>query len=171
MVAMHATLDRPQAKHWDAKSVRDALAMAFRVLNATTGPVGHKRLKAAMPEYEYSAADIAEQRLMEVEAQRKGETTMRKRLLARIKPTSHEISRSDLVLFGKGEHKAWLKLVAAYPDHRRILIAAVRGQARGMSGRKTAERLGVPLATFQRHRDFAADVIAKQLNAKGLEPW
>lgn len=164
-------LDRPQTKAWDARSVRDALAMAFRVLNATTGQVGHKRLKASMPEYEYSAADIAEQKLMEVEAQRKGETTMRKRLLARIKPNSHEISRSDMILFGKGEHKAWLKLVAAYPDHRRILIAAVKGQARGLSGRKVAERLGMPLATFQRHRDYAADVIAARLNEKGIQRW
>lgn len=101
---MHATVDRTTTKQWDAKSVRDALAMAFRVLNATTGAAGHKGLKASMPEYEYSAANIAEQKLMEVEAQRKGETTMRKRLLARIKPNSHEISRSDLILFGKGEN-------------------------------------------------------------------
>ncbi|GGA64842.1 hypothetical protein [Pelagibacterium lentulum] len=168
---MHTTLDRPQTKQWCAKSVTDALAQAFRVLNATTGPVGHKRLKAAMPEYEYSASDIAEQKLMEVEAQRKGETTMRKRLLARIKPNSHEISRSDLILFGKGEHKAWLKLVAAYPDHRRILIAAVKGRARGLSGRKVAERLHMPLTTFQRHRDYAAGQIAAQLNRTGVKPW
>jgi hypothetical protein len=168
---MHDTLDRPKAKQWDAKSVRDALAMAFRVLNATTGPVGHKRLKAAMPEYEYSASDIAEQKLMEVEAQRKGETTMRKRLLARIKPNSHEISRSDLILFGKGDQKAWLKLASAYPDHRRILIAAVKGQARGMSGRKVSSAMGVPLATFQRHRDFAAAQIANHLNKAGVQPW
>ncbi|MBP0723509.1 hypothetical protein J7546_26960, partial [Escherichia coli] len=88
----------------------------------------------------------------------------RKRLLARIKPNSHEISRSDLILFGQGDQKAWLKLVSAYPDHRRILIAAVKGQARGMSGRKVAGAMGVPLATFQRHRDFAAGLIAKHLN-------
>jgi hypothetical protein len=165
------TLDRPKTRQWDAKSVRDALAQAFRVLNATTGPVGHKRLKAAMPDYEYSKADIQEQKLMEVEAQRKGETTVRKRLLARIKPNSHEISRSDLVLFGKGDQKAWLKLVSAYPDHRRILIAAAKGQARGLSGRKVAERLGMPLATFQRHRDFAAGLIAKHLNEREIEAW
>ena len=164
-------IDRPQTKTWDAKSVRDALAMAFRVLNATTGPVGHKRLKAAMPDYEYSPSDIAEQKLMEVTAQAKGETTMRKRLLARIKPSSHEISRSDLVLFGKGDQKAWLKLVNAYPDHKRILIAAVKGQSRGLSGRRVAERLQMPESSFRLHRDFAADIIAKHLNKCGLERW
>lgn len=168
---MHTTLESPNTRQWTAKAVRDALAQAFRVLNATTGPIGHKRLKAAMPEYEYSASDIAEQKLMEVEAQRKGETTMRKRLLARIKPNSHEISRSDLILFGHGDQKAWLKLVSAYPDHRRILIAAVKAQARGVSGRKVAARLGMPLTNFQRKRDFAAGHIAKQLNSAGVQPW
>ena len=164
-------IDRPQTKAWDAKSVRDALAMAFRVLNATTGPVGHKKLRAAMPEYEYDEADLQGQRLMEVLAQSKGETTMRKRLLSRIKPNSHEISRSDHVLFGKGDQKAWLKLVSAYPDHRRILIAAVKGQSRGLSGRRVAERLNMPESSFRLHRDFAADIIAKHLNKSGLERW
>lgn len=164
-------LDKATTKEWTAKSVRDALADAFRVLDATTGRVGHKRLKAAMPEYEYDQSDIAEQRLMEVEAQRKGETTMRKRLVARIKPNSHQIARSDMVLFGYREQKAWLKLVAAYPDHRAVLIAAVKGQARGHSLRETARQRGVPFETFRGHAAFAADVIAVQLNKAGVMTW
>lgn len=164
-------LDKATTKEWTAKSVRDALADAFRVLDATTGPVGHKRLKAAMPSYEYDQSDIAEQRLMEVEAQRKGETTMRKRLVAKIKPSSWDISRSDVVLFGLGHQRPWLRLVSAYPDHQAVLIAAVKGQARRYSGRDVAKWLGMPHSTFQRHRDFAADVIAVHLNRMGIKPW
>jgi hypothetical protein len=164
-------LEKAKTKGWDAKLVRCALADAFRVLDATTGPVGHRRLKAAMPDYEYSAADIAEQRMMEVEAQRKGETTMRKRLVAKIKPTSLEISRSDLVLFGMGGQKAWLKLCAAYPEHRRVLIAAAKGQAKRYKGREIARWIGMPESTFRAHRDFAADIIAKQLNRAGVAVW
>lgn len=164
-------LEKAKTKGWDAKLVRHAMADAFRVLDATAGRVGHKRLKAAMPDYEYSEADLQGQRMMEVEAQAKGETTMRRRLLARVKPNSLEISRSDMVLFGIGDQKAWLQLVAAYPEHRQVLIAAVRGQAKRFSGRDVAKWLGMPHSTFQRHRDFAAGVIAKQLNEKGVLPW
>lgn len=164
-------LDKATTKEWDAKMVRDALADAFRVLDATTGRVGHKRLKAAMPEYEYSEADLQEQKLMEVEAQRKGETTVRKRLVAKIKPSSWDISRSDMVLFGRGHHRPWLRLVSAYPEHQAVLIASAKGQARRYSGREVAKWLGMPLTTFQRHRDFAADVIAVHLNRMGIDPW
>lgn len=164
-------LDKATTKQWDAKLVRSALADAFRVLDATTGRVGHKRLKAAMPEYEYDQSDIAEQRLMEVEAQRKGETTMRRRLAAKIKPSSWDISRSDMVLFGAGQHKPWLRMVSAYPEHRAVLIAAVKGQAKRYSGRDVAKWLGMPEATFRLRRDFAADVIAKQLNRTGVQVW
>jgi hypothetical protein len=164
-------LEKATVKQWNAKMVRHALADAFRVLDATTGPVGHKRLKAAMPDYEYSESDIQEQRLMEVEAQRKGETTVRKRLVAKIKPSSWEISRSDQVLFGTTRHRAWLKLVNAYPEHKAVLIAAAKGQARRYSGREVAKWLGMPEATFRLHRDFAADIIAKQLNRAGVPTW
>jgi hypothetical protein len=164
-------LDKSTTKEWTAKSVRDALADAFRVLDATTGRVGHKRLKAAMPEYEYDQSDIAEQRLMEVEAQRKGETTMRKRLVAKIKPSSWEISRSDVVLFGHGQHRGWLRLVSAYPEHQAVLIAAVKGQARRYTGREIAKQLGMPHTSFQRYRDFAANVVAVHLNRMGVKPW
>ena len=124
-----------------------------------------------MPEYEYDQSDIAEQRLMEVEAQRKGETTMRKRLVAKIKPSSWDISRSDMVLFGMGQHRPWLRMVSAYPEHQAVLIAAVKGQAKRYSGRDVAKWLGMPEATFRLRRDFAADVIAKQLNRSGLPVW
>ena len=160
-----------RSKTWTAKSVKQALAHAFKVLNATTGPVGHKRLKAAMPEYQYSTADLAEQQLMEVEARRKGETTMRRRKAAMIKPSSKEISQSDMILFGKGDRKPWLKLVGAYPDHRRLLIAAVQGAARGHSARSVARRIGIPESSFRLQVGFAASTIAKQLNRAGEERW
>lgn len=164
------TID-PNTKQWTAASVRKALAHAFKVLNATTGPVGHKRLKAAMPEYQYSAADIAEQQHMELAARRRGETTMAKRKQAMIKPNSREISRSDLILFGRGDQKPWLKLINAYPDHKRELIAAVLGAARGHSARTVARRMGVAESTFRLHINFAAATIAKQLNRAGVERW
>lgn len=164
-------LDKPKIDQWDAKMVRNALADAFRVLDATTGRVGHKRLKAAMPEYEYDQADIQEQHLMEVEARRKGETTMRRQLVAKIKPNSHQIARSDMVLFGHRDQRAWLKLCAAYPEHRAALIAAVKGQARGWSLRETAKRRGVPFETFRGHAAFAAAVIAVQLNRAEVMTW
>ena len=96
---------------------------------------------------------------------------MRSRLAVKIKPNSHEIARSDVVLFGDKGQKAWLKLAAAYPEHRAVLIAAVLGQAKRYSGRDVAKWLGMPLATFQRHRDFAAGVIAAHLNRIGVETW
>ncbi len=164
-------LHKATTTEWTAKSVRDALADAFRVLDATTGPVGHRRLKAAMPDYEYDEADLQEQRLMEVEMQRQGYTTLRRRLVAKIKPSSWDISRSDMVLFGNGHHRPWLRLVAAYPEHQAVLIAAAKGQARRYSGREVAKGLGMPHSTFQRYRDFAADVIAVHLNRMGVKPW
>jgi hypothetical protein len=161
---MHAVLDRTTTKQWDAKSVRQALAEAFRVLNAVQGRVGHKRMKAAWPEYMLEPIDIAEQRL--------AGNIHQGRLKAIIKPTALQISRMEIVLLGSGGMPGWLNgAVKAYPDHRQVLIAAVQGQARRYSGRDVAKWLGMPEATFRLHRDFAAATIAKQLNRAGLASW
>ncbi|RDE07718.1 hypothetical protein [Pelagibacterium lacus] len=161
---MHAALDRTTMKQWDARSVRFALADAFRVLSAIEGRVGHKRMKAAWPEYMLEQIDIAEQRL--------AKNIHQGRLKAVIKPNALQISRMETVLLGSGGMPGWLNgAVKAYPEHRQVLIAAARGQAKRYSGREVARWLGMPLTTFQRNRDFAASHIARQLNAQGVELW
>lgn len=161
---MHATIERTATRLWDAKSVRMALAEAFRVLNAVQGRVGHKRMKAAWPEYMLEPIDIAEQRL--------AGNIHQGRLKAIIKPTAIQISRMETVLLGSNGMPGWLNgPVKAYPEHRRILIVAVKAQAKRYSGRDVAKWLGMPEATFRHHRDFAAATIAKQLNRAGLAPW
>lgn len=121
-------------------------------------------MKAAWPEYMLEPIDIAEQRL--------AGNIHQGRLKAIIKPTALQISRMETVLLGSGGMPGWLNgAVKAYPDHRRVLIAAVRGQARRYSGREVAKWFGMPEATFRLHRDFAADIIARQLNRAYLGAW
>lgn len=157
-------LDRPQAQQWDAKGVRSALAEAFRVLHAIEGRVGHSRVRAAWPEYMLEPIDIAEQRL--------AKNIHQGRLRAIIKPTSLQISRMETVLLGTGDMPGWLNgAVKGYPDHRRVLIAAVQGQAKRYSGREVARWLGMPEATFRLHRDFGADIIARHLIRAGVDRW
>lgn len=149
---------------WDAKSVRYALAEAYRVLHACEGRVGHKQVRAAWPAHQLEPADVAEQRL--------AGNIHHGRMKAIIKPNALDITRMEIVLLGANGMPPWLNgAVMAYPDHRSVLIAAVEGQARRYSGRDVAKWLGMPLTTFQRHRDFAAGLIAKQLNAAGVRSW
>lgn len=154
---------------WTAKAVRKELAFAFRVLHATTGPIGHKALKAAMPEYEYSTADLNEQYLAEVEASRKGEATMHN--TPRLRPSSEQIARSHDVLLGSGNVRPWLRLVDDYPLHRDFLVEAVLAASRGKGDRSLCRERGWNLSTFQRYRDHAAAVIAERLNRFGTAPW
>lgn len=157
-------LDKAKTAEWDARSVRDALADAYRVLNACEGRVGHKRIKAAWPEYQLEPIDIAEQKL--------AGNIHHGRMRAMIKPTATDISRMEMVLLGSHGMPAWLNgAVKAYPEHRGILIAAAMAQAKRYSGRTVAGWLGMPLSTFQRHRDFAAAIIAKQLNGANVPVW
>jgi hypothetical protein len=157
-------LDKAKTSGWNAKSVRMALADAYRVLHACEGRVGHKRVKAAWPEYQLEPADVAEQRL--------AGNIHQGRMKAMIKPTALDISRMEIALLGAGNMPPWLNgAVTAYPEHRGVLIAAVEAQAKRYSGRDVAKWLGMPLTTFQRHRDFAAALIAKQLNAAGVVVW
>lgn len=158
-------------EQWTARAVRKELAFAFRVLHATTGPVGHTKLKAAMPAYEYSTADLAEQHMSEVEARRQGETTMRSRLAARFSPSSEQIARSHLILLGTKDARPWLKLADAYPEHQAYLVDAVLAAARGVGDRRLCRERGWNLSTFQRYRDHAAEVIASHLNRQHLVPW
>ncbi len=156
-------------ENWNAKAVRKELAFAFRVLHATTGKVGHKALKAAMPDYQYSTADLNEQYLAEVEASKKGEPTMLN--TPRLRPSSEQIARSHDVLLGSGPVRPWLRMADDYPIHRDFLIEAVLAAARGMGDRSLCRDRGWNLSTFQRYRDHAAGVIATQLNRIGIKPW
>jgi hypothetical protein len=156
---------------WTAKAVRQELAFAFRVLNATTGPVGQRRLKSAYPAYEYSVSDLAEQHHAEVEARRRGETTLRSRLVARFRPSSEEIGRSHEILLGTSQVRPWIKLADAYPMHQSILVEAVLAASRGIGDRRLCRDRGYNLSTFQRYRDHAAGVIAIHLNRMGVVPW
>jgi hypothetical protein len=158
-------------EQWDAKGVRQAIAKAIRVIEATAGRVGHKQLKAAMPDYQYSVADLAEQLQAEVEAKRQGETTMHDRLASRVPPSAIDISRADLVLFGDKVNRPWLRMIEAYPEHRATLIRACWAAAWGMSSRRLCREMGWNLSTFQRHRDFAAELIATHLNRAKVVPW
>lgn len=152
------------AKTWTPERVRKAIADAFRVLHAVEGKVGHKRLKAAWPEYRLDQIDIAEQRL--------AGNIHHGRLKSVVKPNSVEIWRMETVLIGSGTMLGWLNgQVRAYPEHRRVLIIAAQAQARRYSGREAARWLGMPEATFRHQRDFAAGIIAKQLNAAGVKVW
>jgi hypothetical protein len=156
-------------EQWTAKPVRKELAFAFRVLNATTGPVGQKRLKSAYPEYHYSAADLNEQYLAEVEASRKGEVTILN--APRLRPSSEQISRSHDILLGTETMRPWIKLADAYPMHQAFLVEAVLAASRGMGDRRLCRERGWNLSTFQRYRDHAAQVIATHLNRIGVAPW
>lgn len=157
-------LDKAKTTQWTAKAVRDALAEAYRVLNACEGRVGHKRVKAAWPSYQLEPIDIAEQRL--------AGNIHHGRLKAMIKPTALDISHMEIVLLGANGMPGWLNgAVTAYPEHRGILIAAAEAQAKRYSGRDVARWLGMAESTFRLHRDFAANIIAKQLNRAGVPIW
>lgn len=156
-------------EQWTAVAIRKELAFAFRVLHATTGKVGHKALKAAMPDYQYSTADLNEQYLAEVEASKKGEPTMLN--TPRLRPSSEQIAHSHAVLLGTAAVRPWLRLADDYPLHRDFLIEAALAAARGVGDRQLCRDRGWNLSTFQRYRDHAAQVIATHLNRAELRPW
>lgn len=156
-------------EEWTAKAVRKEMAFAFRVLNATTGPVGHKQLKSAYPAYQYSAADMNEQYLAEVDASRKGEATVLN--APRLRPSSEQIGRSHDILLGTAQLRPWIKMADGYPLHQSILVEALLAASRGIGDRRLCRENGYNLSTFQRYRDHAAGVIAERLNQIGVAPW
>lgn len=153
-----ASLDRPQTKAWDAKSVRDALTLAFRVLNAIEGRPGHRRLKASWPEYV-------------LDYPRESQNWVR------FAPRSWQISQMEQALLGATladgrKMQGWLNGgVMKMPDYRGKLIMSCMASARGVSGRSLCERHGWAEATFRLHRDAAANIIARELNEAGVERW
>jgi hypothetical protein len=148
---------------WDAERVRRALARAYRVLNASEGRVGHKRLRAAWPEHAIEWEDLVAQQ---------EHKTARKTEAPRMRPTSIDIARMEMVLLGTRDMPAWLNgRVRSYPTGRKMLVASVMAASHRYSGRQLCEAFGWAEATFRWQRDKAAAIIAEELNADGLEAW
>lgn len=148
---------------WTPETVRKALAEAYRVLDASEGRVGHKRLKAAWPDHAVEWEDL----LSQVEHK-----TMRKTMPPRLRPTSSQILHMEIVLLGTGSMPAWLNgRVRSYPSGRKMLLAGVMGAAHRYSGRQVCEAFGWAEATFRWQRDRAAGIIADELNAAGVLRW
>lgn len=142
---------------WTVKLVKEALVDAFRLLRHTAGRVGPGGLKAFWPEY-FEAGDYPPE---------KTKTSPFRR--------SMTISRMEMVLFGwkdqNGiERDAWLRgpLLAA-PDLKMKLEQWVFAELRGEADQELCERRHWAPATFKRHRDRAAGIIAHRLNVASVE--
>jgi len=91
--------------------------------------------------------------------------------------TDMTITRMERILYGWTDDDGvaqlgWLQALpveAAEPRHK--LEAWVKASIRGESSTLLCERKGWSLATFKRHRDTAAGLIARRLNGLGCEPW
>jgi hypothetical protein len=154
---------------WTAKLVKEALVEAYEVLSDTTGRVGPRSVKAYWPDYQIDGADFTIQSIA-------GTNTVG-RMRVRRQRTMREIGRMEIVLLGsKGPQgqdiPAWLNgTVAQYERPRKCLMAWVMCKHHGVTEKGLCERAGWPLATFKRHKDYAAGVIAHNLNQAGVEPW
>lgn len=144
---------------WTVKLVKEALVDAFRLLRHTAGRVGPGGLKAYWPEY-FEAGDYPPE---------KTKTSPYR--------TRMSVARMEMVLFGwrddKGrDYDAWLlgplKLM---PDLREKLEQWVLAELRGESDKDLCERKRWSLATYKRHRERAAGMIADRLNRAGVEVW
>lgn len=142
-------------EQWTVEGVRKAITEAYRVLNASEGRVGHKRIKAAMPEF-----DLEYKRPMR----------------AREQFSSMDIWHMELVLIGGTidgrSRKSWLNgRLMEFPGRRAILIAACYGASMRYSARQMAEILRIPEATLRWQRDWAAGIVVTELNLAKIEPW
>ena len=153
---------------WTAKLVRYEMAKAYQVLFDTTGRIGPEELKSSWPDYRYSAADIAEQRL----ARTNGVGRMR----AKVQRTAREISRMEIILAGctvNGAHRpAWA--TAYLSDNkvlRRALVEWCMWELFGWDTERECRRRGWAYSTFRRRRDNAAQIVADRLNAAGVPTW
>ena len=156
---------------WTPKLVKAALVDAFRIAERYGGSVGPSQPRAAWPEYnaerEMSHHDFVVQSLA---------GTLEKRA-ARIGLSSLQISRTEMILYGwtdeNGENRAaWLRgPLLGYPDYREKLLAWIKSEVRRVPATEMCRRKGWPYATFKRHRDSGAEIIAQRLNKAGLAVW
>lgn len=143
---------------WTYKLVKQALVDAFRMLRNTSGRVGPGGLKASWPEYA-EAGDYPPEK-------------------TKTSPysTHMTITRMEMILLGWREegvdHPAWLNGgLMIYPDFRAKLIAWVFSELHGEATVDLCHRRKWSVATFKRHRDKAAGMIAERLNRAGMEIW
>ena len=156
-------LDRSNITPWTAESVRRSLSEAYRVLNATVGRVGHKRLVAAWPEHYVEWEDLL--------AQQQHKTT-RKTEAPRLRPSSIQIERMEMVMLGSRGMPAWLNgRVRSYPSGRKMLLVASMAASHRYSGRQVCEAFGWAEATYRWQRDRAAGIVADELNDIGIGAW
>jgi hypothetical protein len=151
---------------WGAALVRNAMVLALRVMRAVPDRIGPRKLVALSLETD-------------------GETDEWPEEVERFKPNRDDITHMEYVLVGYPDKNgsprpAWLNgAILGYPEHRRILSRWSVWASFGKRGRdgvsqtedEFARDLRVSADTMQRHRDFAANVIAQGLNEAGLDVW
>lgn len=156
-VAERAAYAAGDADLWTFKRVKEVLVEAERRNRATTPRVGPRRDPAAWPEYVRDVADD--------DRRQKGfERWMTADRL-------QEVMEGWTDDHGT-KHQQWLAgPLLAYPDLRQKLVEWIRAVLADESSKALCERKGWSLATFKRHRDRAAYLIADRLNRAGVEPW
>lgn len=143
---------------WMPKRVKLVLVDAYRMNERITRDPVPRHVRAAWPSYD--VGDYPPER-------------------TRTSPyaTDMTITRMERILFGwrdddGRQHKGWMQGLPPEADEpRHKLDAWVRASIRGESTTLLCERKRWSLATFKRHRDTAAGMIAQRLNAIGVEPW
>jgi hypothetical protein len=144
---------------WTVKLVKEALIDAFRLLRHTAGRVGPGGVRAAWPEY-FEPGDFPPEKTKTSPYQ-----------------TRMTITRMEMVLFGwKSDdgrlNEAWLRgPLEGAPELKEQLEQWVFAELRGEATVSLCERRQWALATFKRHRDRAAGIIAHRLNMAGVEIW
>lgn len=152
---------------WTPKLVKDALVEAYEVYRDTIGRVGPRGNKAFWPDYYREWGDLIAQAAIG------GNDVVRRRR----RRSSLEIERADMALIGwvdrdGVQHAPWLNgSLVAYERPRRCLVAWVMCRHHGVTEKALCERNGWALATFKRHKDYAAGKIAHNLNSIGVEVW
>ncbi|WP_378952155.1 hypothetical protein [Mesorhizobium sp. ANAO-SY3R2] len=153
---------------WTSKLVRYEMAKAYQVLFDTTGGIGPDTIKSSWPDYRYSTADIAEQRI--------AKTNGKGRMRAKVPRTAREIYRMEIILAGatvNGLHRpAW---ATAYLNGdkalRRALVEWCMWELYGWDTEAECRRRGWAYSTFRSRRDKAAGIIADALNTAGVPTW
>lgn len=152
---------------WTPPLVKDVLVDAFRLLRRTAGRVGPGGLKAYWPEFQNNPEDWADADKHAREAERRPSAYR----------TRMTVTRMEMVLIGWRdedglEHAPWVAgPLLLVPDLRDKLLQWVQAELRGESTVDLCQRKKWSRATFKRHRDRAAGMIAQRLNMLGIEPW
>lgn len=144
---------------WMPKRVKLVLVDAYRMNERVTRRPGPAPMRAAWPDT-FEVGDYPPEK-------------------TRTSPyaTDMTITRMETVLFGwmgtDGQrHAGWLQaLPYEAQEPRQKLEAWVKASIRGESTTMLCERKHWSLATFKRHRDTGAGLIAQRLNAIGFETW